>query len=103
MGCNVALFALRGLIGESMKQDIKLSTGRIVSHRPYLSNGKPNGATEAFIVSGGEMTEVEGQEYCQSTMPKPRPKPTWAEIKASKAHISFDLAVPGQDRSVRAS
>lgn len=85
-----------------MKQDIKLSTGRTVSHRPYLSNGQPNGATEAFIVSGGEMTDEEWQEYCQATMQKPKCKPTWAEIKASKMHIGFDLAMPGQDRSVRA-
>lgn len=47
-----------------MRKDIKLSTGRVVSHRPYLSNGQPNGATEAFIVGGGEMTNDEWTEYC---------------------------------------
>ena len=46
-----------------MKPDIKLSTGRIVSHRPYLSNGEPNGAIEAFIVGGHEMTNEEWLEY----------------------------------------
>jgi hypothetical protein len=48
-----------------MKPDVKLSTGRIVSHRPYLSNGEPNGATEAFIVGGHEMTSQEWQEYVE--------------------------------------
>lgn len=46
-----------------MKKDVALSTGRIVSHRPYLSNGEPNGATEAFIVGGHEMTNEEWLEY----------------------------------------
>jgi hypothetical protein len=46
-----------------MRKDIELSTGRIVSHRPYLSNGEPNGATEAFIVGDHEMTNEEWQEY----------------------------------------
>jgi len=52
------------------KPDILLSTGRTVSHRPYLSNGKPNGATEAYIVGGDEMTNEEWAEYCKITMPK---------------------------------
>ena len=46
-----------------MRKDIELSTGRIVSHRPYLSNGEPNGAIEAFIVGGHEMTNEEWLEY----------------------------------------
>ena len=33
-----------------MRKNITLSTGRVVSHKPYLSNGEPNGATEAFIL-----------------------------------------------------
>lgn len=47
------------------KPDIVLSTGRVVSHRPYLSNGEANGATEAYIKDGGEMTNEEWIEYCQ--------------------------------------
>ena len=50
---------------KTQKSDFVLSTGRTVSHRPYLSNGEPNGATEAFIVEGGEMTDAEWAEYCQ--------------------------------------
>jgi hypothetical protein len=63
-----------------MKKDIKLSTGRIVSHRPYLSNGLPNGATEAFIKFEEDstlngvfysvnyaMTNDEWIEYCNIT------------------------------------
>lgn len=42
-----------------MKKDIVLSTGRVVSHRPY-----GNGATDAYIVGGGEMTNAEWIEYC---------------------------------------
>ena len=49
-----------------MKQrpPITLSTGRIVLHRPYLSNGEPNGATEAYLQDGSEMTDDEWAEYC---------------------------------------
>lgn len=47
-----------------MHKNITLSTGRVVAHRPYLSNGVPNGATEAYIVDGGEMTNEEWAEYC---------------------------------------
>lgn len=58
-----------------MKPDVTLSTGRVVSHKPYLSNGKPNGATEAFILckitlngvvfeTHKEMTDDEWREYC---------------------------------------
>ena len=61
-----------------MKQDIQLSTGRIVSHKPYLSAGKPNGATEAFILqkitlngvifeAHKGMTHDEWVEYCKIT------------------------------------
>jgi hypothetical protein len=46
-----------------MRKDITLSTGRIVSHRPYLCNGEPNGATEAFIIGEHEMTNEEWNEY----------------------------------------
>jgi len=41
-----------------MKQNIFLSSGRTIGHRPYH-----NGATEAFIVEGGEMTDQEWIEY----------------------------------------
>lgn len=47
------------------KADITLSTGRVISHRPYLSNGKPNGATEAYVKGGGNMTDAEWIEYCK--------------------------------------
>lgn len=47
-----------------MRKDIILSTGRVIGHRPYLSNGEPNGATEAFVIDGGEMTNQEWTEYC---------------------------------------
>jgi hypothetical protein len=61
-----------------MKTDILLSTGRIVSHKPYLSNGVPNGATDAFILqkvtingvtfeAHKEMTHDEWIEYCKIT------------------------------------
>jgi len=61
-----------------MKTDITLSTGRIVSHKPYLSNGVPNGATDAFILqkvtingvtfeAHKEMTSDEWAEYCKIT------------------------------------
>ena len=57
-----------------MRKDIELSSGRIVSHKPYCSNGKPNGAIEAFIlekivISGvtfevhKEMSNLEWIEY----------------------------------------
>lgn len=85
-----------------MKQDITLSTGRIVSHRPYLSAGEPNGATEAYMLDGGEMSNAEWAEYMRLSAPVPKRKPTWAEVKASRAHIGFDLAVPGTDRSIKA-
>jgi len=68
-----------------MKTNITLSTGRVISHRPY-----GNGATEAFVLSGGNMTDKEWIEYVQLTQPKPKPKkPTWAEIKAfNRAQLS---------------
>jgi hypothetical protein len=58
-----------------IQKNITLSTGRIVSHKPYLSNGEPTGAIEAFILSHyvicglkiekhSELTEQEWREYC---------------------------------------
>lgn len=58
-----------------MRQDITLSTGRVVSHKPYMVAGEPNGAIEAFILThyviGGikiekhsELTNQEWAEYC---------------------------------------
>lgn len=64
-----------------MKQDIQLSTGRIVSHRPYLTSG----ATEAYIVGGGEMTNDEWSEYTRLNAPVPKRKVTWQDIKALQA------------------
>lgn len=49
-----------------MRKDITLSTGRTIGHRPYLINGQPNGATEAFVIDGDEMTNAEWVEYCQA-------------------------------------
>lgn len=63
-----------------MKKDFHLSTGRIVSHRPYLTAG----VTEAYIVGGGEMTDAEWSEYARLTAPVPKPKLTWKDIKALK-------------------
>lgn len=85
-----------------MKQDIQLSTGRIVSHRPYLSAGEPNGATEAYMQDGGEMSDAEWAEYVRLSAPAPKRKPTWQDIKTAQTHIGIDLAVPGQDRAVKA-
>jgi len=48
-----------------MRKNITLSTGRTIGHRPYLVNGEPNGATEAFVIGGGEMTNQEWSEYCK--------------------------------------
>ena len=58
------------LIGVNMQNNITLSTGRTIGHRPYLINGIPNGATEAFVIEGGEMSNAEWVEYCQITNPK---------------------------------
>ena len=52
------------VIGKAMRPDVTLSNGRIVCHRPYLSAGKPNGATEAYMQDGGNMTDAEWTEYC---------------------------------------
>lgn len=49
-----------------MRKNITLSSGRTIGHRPYLINGVPNGATEAFVIGGGEMTNAEWAEYCQA-------------------------------------
>jgi hypothetical protein len=69
------------------KTPIKLSSGRTVAFRPYLSNGVPNGAIDAYIVESidGAMTDEEWNEYCKLTMPKPKPKLTWEQIKKMKA------------------
>ena len=53
-----------------MRKNITLSTGRTIGHRPYLINGAPNGATEAFVLEGGTMTNAEGVEYCHIINPK---------------------------------
>jgi hypothetical protein len=65
-----------------MRSNVTLSNGRIVAHRPHLSAGVPNGATEAYMIDGVEMTESEWSEYCSLiATPAPPKKPTWAEIK----------------------
>jgi hypothetical protein len=48
-----------------MRKNITLSTGRTIGHKPYLSNGKPNGAIEAYVIEGGEMSNSEWIEYCK--------------------------------------
>jgi len=48
-----------------MRKNITLSSGRTIGHRAYLINGVPNGATEAFVIEGGEMTNDEWLEYCK--------------------------------------
>lgn len=48
-----------------MRKNIILSSGRVIGHRPYLSNGQPNGATEAFVIGGGYMINEEWIEYCK--------------------------------------
>jgi len=68
-----------------MKSNVILSNGRVVAHRPYLSAGKPNGATEAFMLDGGEMSNSEWVECCKLTTPAPKKKLTWSEIKQLKA------------------
>lgn len=58
-----------------MRENITLSTGRVVAHKPQTIAGQPTGATEAFILSHyvisgvkiekhSEMTNAEWQEYC---------------------------------------
>ena len=48
------------------KPNVTLSTGRVIGHRPYLSAGVPNGATEAYVVGddNANMTNEEWTEYC---------------------------------------
>jgi len=48
-----------------LRKNITLSSGRTIGHRAYLINGVPNGATEAFVIEGGEMTNDEWLEYCK--------------------------------------
>ena len=45
------------------KPDVTLSTGAVVKHRPYLSHGLPNGATEAYLSDDRIMTSAEWIEY----------------------------------------
>ena len=45
------------------KPDVVLSTGEVVKHRPYLSHGLPNGATEAYLSDDRIMTSAEWIEY----------------------------------------
>ena len=72
--------------GNTMRSNVTLSNGRIVAHRPYLSAGVPNGATEAYMIDGVEMNDAEWREYCLLTAPPAPPKkPTWAEIKQREA------------------
>lgn len=67
------------------KPNITLSTGRIVAHRPCLSNGAPNGATEAYLIDGDVMTDAEWKEYVKLSTPIHREKKlSWAEIKTNK-------------------
>lgn len=58
-----------------MIENITLSTGRVVSHKPVIVAGEPTGVTEAFILSHYvicghkiekhcEMTSKEWREYC---------------------------------------
>ena len=62
-----------------MKENITLSNGRIVTHKPYH-----NGATEAFMLDGKEMSNEEWIEYCKLTYPKTKVKLTWDEIKQTR-------------------
>jgi len=62
-----------------MKPNIQLSNGRIVTHRPY-----DNGATEAFMQDGGEMSDAEWAEYVRLTAPAPKRKPSRQDIKTRK-------------------
>lgn len=49
------------------KPDIVLSTGAVVKHRPTLSAGLPNGATDAYLSNGKAMTTAEWLEYNKLT------------------------------------
>lgn len=67
------------------KPNITLSTGRVVAHRPYLSNGVPNGVTEAYLLNGDVMTDAEWTEYVKLSNPmQPKNKLSWADIKSNK-------------------
>ena len=37
--------------GKTMQENVTLSTGRVVAHKPVTYAGTPTGATEAFILS----------------------------------------------------
>jgi hypothetical protein len=68
----------------NLRPNITLSNGRVVAHRAYLSNGEPNGATEAYMLDNGNMSNAEWVEYCSIINPpsKPVKKPTWEQIKS---------------------
>ena len=52
------------------KPDVVLSTGAVVKHRPMLSAGLPNGATDAYLSDGRPMTYAEFLEYNKLTKGK---------------------------------
>jgi hypothetical protein len=52
------------------KPDIVLSTGAVVKHKPVLSGGLPNGATDAYLSDGRPMTYAEFLEYDELTKGK---------------------------------
>ena len=64
-----------------MRSNITLKNGRIVTHKPL-----PNGATEAYMLDNGAMSNDEWLEYVSIINPKtePKKKPTWAEIVSSR-------------------
>lgn len=64
-----------------MRSNITLNNGRIVAHKTM-----PNGATEAYMLDNGLMSNDEWLEYVSIINPKTetKKKPTWAEIVASR-------------------
>jgi hypothetical protein len=52
------------------KPDVTLSTGAVVKHRPMLSGGLPNGATDAYLIDNRPMTYAEFLEYNELTKGK---------------------------------
>jgi hypothetical protein len=64
-----------------MRSNITLNNGRIVTHKHM-----PNGATEAYMLDNGAMSNEEWSEYVSIINPKTetKKKPTWAEIVASR-------------------
>ena len=64
-----------------MRENITLSTGRVVAHKPVTVAGEPTGAIEAFIlthyvISGvkiekhSELTDAEWREYVSIINPE---------------------------------